>query len=89
MANPVRSDRTINGLPVRLPRANLLRGSAGGRPADNGVTGRPSDQHEAQAPATPQAQRSPEMARSLLSGFQRGGHRAEGQAPGTGEGSDR
>jgi signal transduction histidine kinase len=89
MANPVRSDRTINGLPVRLPRANLLRGSAGGRPADNGVTGRPSDQHEAQAPATPQPQRSPEMARSLLSGFQRGGHRAEGQAPGTGEGSDR
>jgi signal transduction histidine kinase len=89
MANPVRSDRTINGLPVRLPRANLLRGSAGGRPADNGVTGRPSDHHEAPAPTTPQPQRSPEMARSLLSGFQRGGHRAEGSAPGTGEGADR
>ena len=90
IADPVRGDRTVAGLPVRVPQANLIRGSAGsGRPADSGVTGRPPRSHETPAPAAPQPQRSPEMARSLLSGFQRGAHRAEGRDPRTGEGADR
>ncbi len=99
IADPVRSDRTVAGLPVRVPQANLIRGSAGGgRRADSGVPGRPAENYQAQRPAQTPAQaragtgpqRSPEMARSLLSGFQRGAHRAEGEgrAPATGEGAD-
>ncbi|MGO9780096.1 MAG: nitrate- and nitrite sensing domain-containing protein [Streptosporangiaceae bacterium] len=100
IADPVRGDRTVAGLPVRVPQANLIRGSAGGgRRADSGVPGRPAASHQAQRPAQTPAQtpagtgpqRSPEMARSLLSGFQRGAHRAEGEGrpPATGEGADR
>jgi hypothetical protein len=96
IADPVRGDHTVAGLPVRVPQANLIHGSAGGRRADSAVPGRPAETHEAQTPAqTPAAgtgpQRSPELARSLLSGFQRGAHRAEGEgrAPATGEGADR
>jgi hypothetical protein len=65
-----RGDRTAAGLPVRVPRANLLPGSA-----DGGRT--------AKGPAAPQ--RSPELVRSRLSGFQGGIRRAQGQEPGTGE----
>jgi len=92
IADPVRGDHTVAGLPVRVPQANLIRGSAaGGRRADSAVPGRPAETHEAQTPAGTGPQRSPEMARSLLSGFQRGAHRAEGDGrpPATGEGADR
>jgi hypothetical protein len=96
IADPVRGDHTVAGLPVRVPQANLIRGSAGGgRRADSAVPGRPAETHEAQTPAQTPAgtgpQRSPEMARSLLSGFQRGAHRPEGEGrpPATGEGADR
>jgi signal transduction histidine kinase len=90
ISEPVRSDRTVNGLPVRVPRANLLPGSVGGgRQGDNGGTRRPADGHDAQRSAEPGPQRSPDLARSRLSGFQRGARRAEGQAPRTGEGADR
>ncbi len=90
IADPVRGDSTAAGLPVRVPRANLLPGSAGGgSQADSGVTSRPADGHEPQAPAASRPQRSPEMARSRLSGFQRGARRAEGQTPRTAEGADR
>jgi signal transduction histidine kinase len=90
IADPVRGDDTVAGLPVRVPRANLIPGSAGGgRQADGGVTGRPADGHKAQAPAASRPQRSPEMARSRLSGFQRGTRRAEGQTPRTAKGADR
>jgi signal transduction histidine kinase len=89
IADPVRSDRTVAGMPVRVPRANLLPGSAGGgRHADSRVNSRPADGHEAQTPTALQ-RRSPETARSRLSGFQRGTRRAEGQTPRTGEGADR
>jgi signal transduction histidine kinase len=82
IADPVRGDRTVAGLPVRVPGANLIPGSAGGgRQADNRVTSHPADGHEAQTPAALRPQRSPEMARSRLSGFQRGARRAEGQTP--------
>jgi signal transduction histidine kinase len=89
IADPVRGDRTVAGMPVRVPRANLLPGSAGGgRHADSRVNSRPADSHEAQTPAALQ-RRSPETARSRLSGFQSGTRRAEGQTPRTGEGADR
>ena len=90
IADPVRGDSTAAGLPVRVPRANLLPGSAGGgRQADSGVTSRPADGHQPRTPAASRPQRSPEMARSRLSGFQRGARRAEGQTPRTAEGADR
>jgi hypothetical protein len=89
IANPVRGGE-FAGLPVRVPQANLIPGSAGrGRQADIGVTSRPADDHEAQTPAASRLQRSPEMARRRLSGFQRGTRRAEGQTPRTTEEADR
>ena len=89
VADPVRGDRTVAGMPVRIPRANLLPGSAGGgRHADSRVNSRPADGHEGQTPTALQ-RRSPETARSRLSGFQSGTRRAEGQTPRTGEGADR
>jgi hypothetical protein len=77
IANPVRDDRTVAGMPVRVPHANLLPGSA-----DSGqrAASWPADAHEGRTPAV-LPQRSPETARSRLSGFQRGARRAEGQTP--------
>jgi hypothetical protein len=86
ISEPVRSDRTVNGLPVRVPRANLLPGSVGGGQPDSRLPRRPAAGQEAQAAAAPE--RSPELARNRLSGFQRGARRAEGQQPST-EGADR
>jgi hypothetical protein len=83
IAEPVRGDQTAAGLPVRVPRANLLPGSAGGgRPAGHGLASRQAGGGRAKAPV---AQRSPELARSRLSGLQGGIRRAKGHAPGTGE----
>jgi hypothetical protein len=74
------------GLPIRVPRANLIAGSAGSHRA--GATSRPADGRGTQtAPA--RAPRSPELARNRLSGFQRGTRRAKGQTPRAGEGADR
>jgi hypothetical protein len=83
---------------VRVPRANLIPGSAGGghragggsrppdgRPGDS----RPSDSRGAQAAPAARAPRSPELARSRLSGFQRGTRRAKGHTPRAGEEADR
>ena len=91
VADPVHGDQTAAGLPVRVPRANLLPGSAGGgRRAGNGVSSRPGDNHQAQAPAAARPPRSPDMARTRLSGFQRGVRRAKDQTtPRAGEGADR
>jgi signal transduction histidine kinase len=93
IADPVRGDHTAAGLPVRVPRANLIAGSAGGhraggatsRPADS----RPGDGRGAQTAPAARAPRSPELARNRLSGFQRGTRRAKGQTPRAGEGADR
>ncbi len=72
-------DHTAAGLPVRVPRANLLPGSVGGgHPAADAAGGR-----GAKGPAAPQ--RSPELVRNRLSGFQGGIRRAKGQEPGAGE----
>jgi len=99
VAEPVRGDQTAAGLPVRVPRANLIPGSAGGHRAGSGATsrppdgrpgdGRPSDSRGAQAAPAARAPRSPELARNRLSGFQRGTRRAKGQTPHAGEGADR
>src|SRR5690349_12962448 len=85
VANPVRGDRTVAGMPVRVPHANLLPGSVGG---GQRVASRPADGYEPQTPAA-LPQRSPETTRSRLSGFQRGGRRAEGQTSHAGERTDR
>ena len=83
IAEPVRGDQTAAGLPVRVPRANLLPGSAGGdRSAGPGLASRQAGRGGAKAPV---AQRSPELARSRLSGLQGGIRRAKGNKPGTGE----
>jgi anti-sigma regulatory factor (Ser/Thr protein kinase)/HAMP domain-containing protein len=93
IANPVRGDRTAAGLPVRVPRANLIPGSAGGgRQAGSGATGRPAHRAESPAAHTHAARRprqSPETARSRLAGIQRGIRRAKDQTPRAGEGADR
>ena len=66
IAEPIRGDHTAAGLPMRVPRANLIPGSAdGARPGGQGQ---------------PLPQRSPELARNRLSGFQRGARRAETQS---------
>jgi signal transduction histidine kinase len=91
IANPVRGDRMVAGMPVRVPHANLLPGSVDGaqRAAGHPAPGRGDHGGQGgQAPAT-LPQRSPELARSRLSGFQRGARRAEGQAPHAGERTDR
>jgi len=104
VADPVRGDHTAAGLPVRVPRANLISGSAGAHRAGNGATSRPPDGRPgdgrssdsrasagrgAQAAPAARAPRSPELARNRLSGFQRGTRRAKGQTPHAGEGADR
>jgi hypothetical protein len=99
VADPVRGDHTAAGLPVRVPRANLIPGSAGGHRAGSGATSRPpdgrpadsrpADGRGAQAASAARAPRSPELARSRLSGFQRGTRRAKGQTLHAEEGADR
>ncbi len=85
IADPVRGDHTAAGLPTRVPQANLIPGSAGGgRQAGS----RAPDGHVTQTQG-PARQRSPEHARSRLSGFQRGARRAQGQTSRTEEGADR
>jgi hypothetical protein len=88
VAEPVRGDHTAAGLPVRVPRANLIAGSAGGHRAGGG-TSRPTDGRGTQTAPAARAPRSPELARNRLSGFQRGTRRAKGQTPRAGEGADR
>jgi signal transduction histidine kinase len=102
IADPVQGDQTSAGLPLRVPKANLIPGSApgarngGGAPgggAPGGGTGLPSrlggNSNEAHTLSAQLPQRSPDMARSRLSGFQRGARRAESQPPRAGEGTDR
>ncbi len=85
VADPVRGDHTAAGLPTRVPQANLIPGSAGGsRQAGT----RAPDGHVTQTQG-PARQRSPEHARSRLSGFQRGARRAQGQTSRKEEGADR
>jgi signal transduction histidine kinase len=86
VANPVRGDRMVAGMPVRVPHANLLPGSADGgqrsasqRSGSQNTGGQLAGGYGGSAPSG-LPQRSPETARSRLSGFQRGARRAEDQA---------
>ena len=88
IAEPVRGDFTSAGLPTRVPRANLIPGSAGGRSAA-GAPSRPGSGPDGQAPVTPRSPRSPDVARNRLSGFRSGVRRAKGLTPDDGEGADR
>ena len=88
IADPVRGDLTAAGLPMRVPQANLIPGSVGGRHAADDAD-RPAAGRQAQAPGPQRPRPSAELARSRLSGFQRGARRAKGQAPRTGQGADR
>ena len=91
-ADPVRGEETAAGLPMRVPKANLIPGSAAGAAPGGGngrTSSRPGSTQESPTLPAPLPQRSPEMARSRLSGFQRGARRAEGQTPSAGEGTDR
>jgi signal transduction histidine kinase len=88
VAEPVRGDFTAAGLPTRVPQANLIPGSAGGgRATSSGATSRAGSGPEAPTPIQP---RSPDVARSRLSGFQRGVRRAKDPTttPDAGEGAD-
>ena len=85
IAEPVRGDFTAAGLPTRVPRANLIPGSAVGGVPDGGATGRPGSASESRAPMPPRAPRSPDVARSRLSGFQHGARRAKDLSPDSGE----
>jgi signal transduction histidine kinase len=94
IADPVRGDLTAAGLPIRVPQANLIAGSAdprragGGRPADGRPSdGRPADGHPGQGAAARPPRLSADLARSRLAGFQRGFRRAKDQAPRSGEGA--
>jgi hypothetical protein len=89
VAEPVRGDFTSAGLPTRVPRANLIPGSAADGRSAAGAPSRPGSGPEGQAPLTPRSPRSPDVARTRLSGFQRGGRRAKGLTPEDGEGADR
>ena len=97
---PVTGDRTVAGLPMRRPGANLFPGSVGGTAASDPVldeTRAPGSNPESRGtgrPAGPPRQapplnRSPEKARSRLSGFQLGSHEAETGTPGAGEEASR
>jgi len=88
IAEPVRGDHTAAGLPVRVPRANLIAGSAGSHRA-GGATSRPADGRGSQTSPAARAPRSAELARNRLSGFQRGTRRAKGQTSRAGEEADR
>jgi signal transduction histidine kinase len=82
---PVPGDRTGTGLPTRVPGANLFPRSASGWPAAAG------QRADGAGPGrrTRVPRRSPERARTRLSGFQLGSREAEAGAPSAGEGASR
>jgi signal transduction histidine kinase len=103
---PLAGDQTASGLPVRVPRANMPPGTAPASPPDSqaglparsaGASGQPTGSAQAAGGGGDKLlpKRSPEQARSRLSGFQRGTRRAQvqggsgAQAPRAGEGTDR
>jgi signal transduction histidine kinase len=95
IAEPVRGESTAAGLPVRVPQANLLPGSLGG--GGRGTAGRPAAGYDAPNSTAPNSTapnstaprpRSPDLARSRLSGFQRGALRAKGDKARADQGVD-
>jgi len=100
VADPILGDKTSAGLPMRVPQANLIPGSpagasepggdgpAAGAQWNQGSQPGPRIGSEAQTLSAP-LPRSAELARSRLSGFQRGARRADSQAYRAGDGADR
>jgi signal transduction histidine kinase len=101
---PAAADLTASGLPLRRPGANLFPGSIDGATAGDtapdetagagGTPGGTPDSPGTGGPARPPRQapplrRSPESARSRLSGFQLGSREAETGMPGAGEEASR
>jgi signal transduction histidine kinase len=98
---PVTAELSASGLPMRRPGANLFPGSIDGARASDPGDGDPgrdgaqvpegtTDRQGAGGPARPPRpasplRRSPESARSRLSGFQLGSREAEAGMPGAGE----
>jgi len=101
VADPVLGDQTAAGLPMRVPQANLIPGSPPAAPLGGGwAAGGPWDQGSpagqpvarsgsAAQPMTAPLPRSADLARSRLSGFQRGARRADSQAHHAEDGADR
>ena len=94
--DPAQGDQTSSGLPIRVPRANLIsgNGASGGSPPGGGAGGRggtaAQGRGNGRAPAggeAPLPQRSPDQVRSRLAGFQRGTRRAEQQSGNGSQGS--
>ena len=75
VAMPAAGETTQAGLPMRVPRANLVPGSVGGGNG-GGQTNAGSPETEAEAPA-----RSPDVARSRMASFQRGVREGRAAAP--------
>jgi signal transduction histidine kinase len=87
-ADADRGERTAAGLPVRVPRANLMPGSFRDRPEGQEARSQPTAAAAPPQPASGLPVRSPERSRSRLGGFQRGTQRAQDQTSGTTEGAD-
>ena len=97
LSAPVPGSQTAAGLPSRIPGANLFAGSAASAaPEAWGPAGTPTAVPRGQGRGTAAAARvrprslpprSPQQARSRLSGFQLGNRRAEGLTSSEGEGS--
>ncbi len=75
VATPAAGETTQAGLPRRVPRANLVPGSVGGG-SGGGQGSAGSPETEAEAPV-----RSPDVARSRMSSFQRGVREGRAAAP--------
>jgi signal transduction histidine kinase len=95
-----RADRTVAGLPLRTPGANMITGSADGTSAPrsardeiraSGPHARYAEAEEQAVPPRPAAppRRSAEQARNRLSGFQLGSREAETWTPNAGDGVSR
>jgi signal transduction histidine kinase len=90
---PVLGDRTAAGLPARVPGANLFPGAGRGSAARGQAPARPADAPKTEpllpGRRSPLPRRSPELARTRLSGFQLGSREAEAGATSAGEGASR
>jgi hypothetical protein len=91
---PVLGDQTAAGLPARVPGANLFPGGARRQAPGHGqAPGRPADAAKTgpllPGRRSPLPQRSPELARTRLSGFQLGSREAEAGTSSSGEGASR
>jgi hypothetical protein len=81
VADPVRGDQTPAGLPLRVPQANLIPGAADGQWSQGSPASQPGPRSGSEAqPLSAPLPRSADLARSRLSGFQRGARRADTQA---------